>query len=861
MEDYHIISDIPASAKFHSCIISSFAFDYYFFDIQIRRYLHKKGIYNIIILCDSHMLDESINAISYRAKHIFKDYSIVPVESKGCFHPKLFAFVGNDQLMLHVGSGNLTNGGMGKNHELFSTFSCSSVTDPQFAIVKNGIDYLVDKIQNTKGFVTQQLSWIKEHCNLISGFESPVSNIISQLTLGSSCRMLFNSTTSIYQQVFEYFDPAMISSIKLVSPFFDSDGRLITKLLQDYPNAVLEIFVQNDIPAELSMFVEESRVQFYDWSLTQRGKKSLRGYSSENERRLHAKVFIFETAQEIHLLHGSANATSAAFGLNSTIINDEVMLLYSFETKSDLPDIGLSPAVDVSQIRHRTNQKELPNPESRDRQTHNLNKVLGVDKFNSKIILYLKIGTGKGLSVSFCDLQGQVLRTIAIAEIKDQITYTFKDYPSIRNTVSVFLCIDGSRSSNNGYVNDVEYLHKGNPSKENQRLQRLLSTIMLGNMSEFDILSHLSLIMNQSNLGPKSSRKSISGSGVLDKQVSISYEESKALMESEALGEDDVLFSSSRKLLDAINAIVQISKMQREEQEMNQDEAEEKDGGQEEDLDHNKSMYVSKPFSSERKLLNQQKKIVKLYDSYLQMLAKQTYLRSDLITDKYITSSDLSYFIVLYLQLLHMAGKPYQIKGEEGNPQQILLSSSTLSYQQSFTSISIKLIGHILLYLNSYEFKSYKDDFARQDLDNRKEQLALLLNFGLGLHHHLLPNHEVWIKSLLLNTDHTLPSITSESIKLVSKRLPDISMDIPSDLAEVISNLKEKETHTRNYEVLLEVGLVEVVEYIPNETEALAMKISMPGIGYNEKKQRFEYPKVFSNKRERWFLRKGAAGS
>lgn len=854
MEEFHIIRDIPASAKFHSCIISSFAFDYYFFDIQIRRYLHKKGIYNIIVLCDSNMLDQSISAISHRAQHIFKDYTIIPIQSKGCFHPKLFGFIGQDQLMLHVGSGNLTNGGMGKNHELFSTFSCNSINDPQYPIIKSGIDYLVNKIHENKGFVSQQLTWILDNSNLLSSFEQPVISAAVELTETSSCSLLFNDVDSIYYHLLESIQIDQVTAIKIVSPFFDGDGRFIRKLLDDFSGADIEIFVQNTIPAELISFMDDSRVTFYDWSETTRGKKFLSGYNNETDRQLHAKVFVFETSEKSYLLHGSPNATSAAFGLNSSTINDEAAILYAYTSSEVLPDIGLLPEIEIIQA-HTSRSRTLPNPESIINHKVSKTKILGIDKYTNKIQAYLAIPKETATHINFCDIKRDILESVLIPANNLEITLTFTDYPTLRNTALAFLSQNDDPCSKNAYVNDVHYLQKGNPSKENQRLQKLLSTIMLGNMNEFDIFSHLSLIMKDKDGANTKKYRSSTNSNTIP--ISMSYEESKALLQSKQSDEESILFSSSKKLLDAINAIIQISKTNREEQEMDQDEVGGKDGGQDEDLEPSKSLYANpKVFRSQKTFDNQQKKVMSLYNGYMEYLANDTYHRTELIADKCISTSELSYFIVLYLQLLHIANKPYAIKDQESNSNPLLISTSSISHQESFSSISLRLIGHFLLYLNSYEFKKYDDDYSNEELDKNKEQLSLLITFGLTLHYKLIPRHGKWVKSLFLNATKILPSIEASQLHHIAQKLPDISLDIPHDLQLVFDELtKVAIDESADHEILPEVGLVNILKFIPNRTQQNALKVSFSGINYNEKTKQFEYPKVFSVKAQKWYLR------
>ena len=120
MIDKKLFYEINKKADFHSVVMTTFSFDFHYFETQVLKQIKQKGITNVSIFADETMLDESIGYATGNLKNISSTYSINSIASKGVFHPKLSLFVGEKEVMLLQGSGNITSGGHGKNHELFS---------------------------------------------------------------------------------------------------------------------------------------------------------------------------------------------------------------------------------------------------------------------------------------------------------------------------------------------------------------------------------------------------------------------------------------------------------------------------------------------------------------------------------------------------------------------------------------------------------------------------------------------------------------------------------------------------------------------------------------------------------------------
>ena len=122
MSELKLFREIPKSADFHSAIMTTFSFDFHHFESQVLRELKRKGITNVNLFADTAMLDKSIGFSTGHLKSLSTSYSINSIPCKGAFHPKITLLAGENDILLLQGSGNITNGGHGKNHELFTVF-------------------------------------------------------------------------------------------------------------------------------------------------------------------------------------------------------------------------------------------------------------------------------------------------------------------------------------------------------------------------------------------------------------------------------------------------------------------------------------------------------------------------------------------------------------------------------------------------------------------------------------------------------------------------------------------------------------------------------------------------------------------
>ena len=109
-------------------------------------------------MVDQHMLDGSIGLASGNLKQLSQSYSVNGIKSTGAFHPKINFLVGDDKLLLFFGSGNITPGGHGKNHELFTTFYADSRDSRQLPILQEAWNYLEGLTHDVEGYNKERIT-------------------------------------------------------------------------------------------------------------------------------------------------------------------------------------------------------------------------------------------------------------------------------------------------------------------------------------------------------------------------------------------------------------------------------------------------------------------------------------------------------------------------------------------------------------------------------------------------------------------------------------------------------------------------------------------------------------------------------
>src|SRR5690349_21515645 len=109
------ILSLIGSGRYHSCILTTFSFDFYFFEMKVMKWLRSCGVRNVNVFIDGYFYSELMTQVTGEEMKFSTGYSIYPIFESGIFHPKIWLLFGEKEGLLIVGSGNLTNSGNGNN--------------------------------------------------------------------------------------------------------------------------------------------------------------------------------------------------------------------------------------------------------------------------------------------------------------------------------------------------------------------------------------------------------------------------------------------------------------------------------------------------------------------------------------------------------------------------------------------------------------------------------------------------------------------------------------------------------------------------------------------------------------------------
>lgn len=158
------ILSLIGNGRYHSCILTTFSFDFYFFEMKVMKWLRSCGIRNVNVFIDGHFYSELMQQATGDEMKLATGYSLYPVFEKTIFHPKIWLLFGENEGLLLVGSGNLTNSGNGSNDEIWGAYHFD-IKQPQNApIFSTAWNYVSKLSATTKGIASEKTTrWIAEH--------------------------------------------------------------------------------------------------------------------------------------------------------------------------------------------------------------------------------------------------------------------------------------------------------------------------------------------------------------------------------------------------------------------------------------------------------------------------------------------------------------------------------------------------------------------------------------------------------------------------------------------------------------------------------------------------------------------------
>jgi len=292
--------DLVKAAPWNSVLFTTYALSLSFFEAVVVDALVRGGAKNPVILSDPEGVRAGLSELG--ARLVGRDYELLPVQrSGGVFHPKVTAFVSDDDAHLLVGSGNLTFGGWGGNFELIEHLHPSFASDA----INDAAEFL-DLLQIDERLKLPDTEWL---VRTAEGLRRSVRG----LPATGRTRLIHNAGNTIAERLrLEAEELGGAVRICFASAFYDETGQGVTKLV--------ELLGCNDVSAYVHQAGSVRGHAGCNWpNLSERilAPVTIEKEFVDDKRLLHAKAIEILCRNGRLTLSGSVNATSAAlFGGN-----------------------------------------------------------------------------------------------------------------------------------------------------------------------------------------------------------------------------------------------------------------------------------------------------------------------------------------------------------------------------------------------------------------------------------------------------------------------------------------------------------------------------------------------------------------
>ncbi len=860
MKSRILLKEIPSS-KFHSAIFTTYSINLYYLEQQVLTLLGSRGIHYVSILADGAMLSAQLEHYGYLSQQRKRNYAVHGIQSSGAFHPKLIFLAGPDSVLLHVGSGNLTTSGHGKNLEVWNTVYVNSLDDAKYGFVIQAWNYIKQLHADLGDSANSKLKSIEENCILLANGKEGESTIFD---LDGQNQISFHanqSDSSLFSQVSDIIGNDKIERITIMCPFHDSEGKFIGELNKHYSPGQIDVLVQADFGALPMKMKNQSNISFFEWTEVMQVK--------QKQSYFHAKNIVFEGKGKNYLITGSANASIAAFGtMTIPATNQESCVMYQSTNSDYLELLSIKSASKPVNLKDYESENETKLSESTKLERSVFIKSAEKNFDTVNLIFQVKHPIKDGI-IQLFDPKG----TIQFEEIISMEVGEHFQQLSIPNGVALLfsqISIQGIATSNKQFITDINAFESTNPSPRNRSLNQIRKLIESGNFSTPKIIDYLNTIYGQ-----KEVKKGISKASEQeerneelpkeedDDQLYLSYaeiqERAKQVDNQEKI--HHYIEYKGVRLWESIFSYLKESREKEIQTKIDEEETEDinSSGGRSEKKEPKPKRSISK--SSFERL---KAKVTKFLDSYLEILSQRTI---DLKSEQ-PSLIDLSMYLIMLEILLHLIGHKEAIVEEEKERNLLQIPLSNKVY--SWSAYLIQFIGMFTMWCNQKKgFKDVDSTEYRKKLEQYKSMafktslstLAIFNNINNAYNTQL---QKQWLMLSLLNSNLVFNSAnthyedTEEFISFIPQNIIDDMGEsiIEDEISQNLSQLDSIETKNGNYTVgdfycHSELGYTYLDKIIQNP-ENTFYKLFTPGFEWDEEIKNYWNGQVYSIQDMKW---------
>jgi len=309
-----IITELKESQDFDNVVVGTYGYSPNFFEDIILRIFQQKDAKRIMVLIDPQHYEDTFQT----ARSAGVLYLMEPISHENLFHPKFIFMTAEDAARLLIGSANITENGFIRDGEVFTVIDYEQAKEYPIilSVFAEMRDFLISLTQN--GYVRSE-----KHKEKI--LESLSVSWLSKAARSNNSyreiRILHNLNTGILPQLNHILKGNKVERIAILSPFFDSKGKVINYLASNFAGKI-GLYIQPDRVCNFPVDTIKT--------LIRKGKEiSVFSVSFKNapNRFIHAKMILIETNKGNYCLTGSANATVDGLIVNSATGNVELCLL------------------------------------------------------------------------------------------------------------------------------------------------------------------------------------------------------------------------------------------------------------------------------------------------------------------------------------------------------------------------------------------------------------------------------------------------------------------------------------------------------------------------------------------------------
>lgn len=749
------ILTLIGSRRYHSCILTTFSFDFYFFEMKAMKWLRSCGVRNINVFIDGHYYSELMQQATGEEMQLTAGYSLYPVFQKSIFHPKIWMLFGDKEGLLIVGSGNLTNSGNGNNDEIWGAFHFDIRSTENAPIFSAAWNYLSMLSSNVKGQMNEKTTrWIVEHSKWLNELPKVKPFQFSDTSQKEKIAFLFNSeTSSIWVEFSKHISNEKVIEITSISPFYDSNGKALQELKSLFPSAEINVVLDESGIIPSSMQVSKG-FTFYDWR--DAGVSKVQYSKSENVKsKLHGKIIHFKTKSgKEFCLFGSANVTPEGLGLAGKYSNAEVSLLIQSEKGGLLNELGVKlKASNRKKLSDFTATKTKSIYETVIKNNQFKVQLLSAELIYDELTLYSNGNYSEQFNVVFFDRQNKFLHSQIFSKYEQELKIKLNpelgsfQYVQFSNNSDEFI-------SNKLLVSDYFLLAKTHPNPKTEDIERIYSEIQNGELSKvLDLLQYAIIDETENEEGTSAlhnSKNTDAKRDVKNEPERLYDLSSYKPIEHSAYEKNLLLSSLSLRVLDVLKFIHSKGLSTNRQDDISIDEQEENlgniSGNDENEVKTLRNLSFALLKSERRKLI-----------SYFDILYsnQQEILYGNNRPKVYKpTLTDLTKYLIALELILEYGGKSEKYDEQETQHFFSYLPFVDEYYNNNVKGCCLNLVGDFLM-LARTGFKEYEFDYTKKKVEELKGE-ALVSTIVCLLNNRWKENELHYFYSMLLNTLHYL---------------------------------------------------------------------------------------------------------